>query len=210
MAITNGYTTLPLLKAEVSIPDSNTDSDVQLETAIAAASRQIDGHCGRRFWQDPTVVTREFFADSSFDLEDDLDDISVTTGLIVKTDTSDTGTFDTTLTITTNFIVLPANAADRLPAWPFTKIRIVDSGVSSFPMSSSGRPGVQVTAKFGWSAVPDDVAKACLIQATQLFKSSAAVFGGLSFGDGSFLTVRAAINPQSAALLEQYSRARFA
>jgi hypothetical protein len=132
------------------------------------------------------------------------DDISTVTGLIVKTDTADTGAFDTTLTITTEFLVLPLNAADRVPVWPYTELRLVD--VQSFPMSRSGRPGVQVTAKFGWPAVPDDVTKATLIQAVQLFKANSAVFGGLSFGDAGFMRVREGLNPIAADLLRPYVR----
>ena len=47
MSITNGYTTLALLKGEVGIPATTTTNDTRLEAAAAAASRQIDGHTGR-------------------------------------------------------------------------------------------------------------------------------------------------------------------
>ena len=207
MTITNGYTTLPLLKAELGIPPTTTKNDTRLEAAVAAASRQIDGHCARRYWQDSSVVTREYFPDDPYTCW--VDDISTLTGLIVKIDPSDTGTFSTTLTITTHYIVLPTNAADMVPARPWEKVRIVNPDGGTFPMSGSGRPGVQITAKFGWPAVPDDVAKACLIQATQLYKASDAVFGGLSFGDAGFMRVRGALNPMAEGLLEPYVRYGF-
>jgi hypothetical protein len=211
MAITNGYSTLALLKAELGIPTGTTDKDSRCEVAVEAASRQIDAHCGRRFWQDATVVAREFFADSSTEVtvEGFDGDISTVTGLIVKADDDNDGTFETTFTITTHFVLLPANAADNSPVWPYTTIRLVD-GSSWFPVRYSGRPGVQVTAKFGWPAVPTDVGKACLIQAVQLFKSSDAVFGGLSFGDGGFMRVRGEMNPMAAGLLAPYCLARVA
>jgi hypothetical protein len=202
VTITNGYCSLAQLQTELRIRD--TDDDTRLEIAIAAASRQIDGYCGQRFWQDGSVVAREFFAEDCFTVRVP-EGISTVTGLIVKTDDNDDGTFETTHTITTEFIVSPVNAADEVPVRPFSCVRMVDGDY--FPMSTSGRPGVQITAKFGWPAVPDDVTKAALIQATQLFKASDAAFGGVSLGiDGGVLRVRQALNPMAQALLEPYVR----
>ena len=205
MAVTNAYTTTDAVKAELRITDTLSDDLVEL--AVNAASRQIDGHCGRFFYQDSALSTRTYYADDYETCE--VDDISTTTGLVVKTDDADTGAFGTTLTITTNFILLPTNAAVSYPVQPYTCIRLADSGVSAFPMSASGRPGVQVTAKFGWPAVPEDVEKACRIQAVQLYKSSDAVFGGLSF-DAGILRVREGLNPMAAALVERYAKPRVA
>lgn len=204
MAITNGYSTRDIVAAELGITSPSATQQTQIDAAVNAASRQIDAYTGRRFWQDATVVTREYHADDSWTCH--VDDISTTTGLIVKTDTADTGGFATTLTVTTHFILLPLNAADRVPVWPYDAIRVVDSNYS-LPQFSSGRPGVQITAKFGWPAVPDDIAQACAIQAVQLFKSSQAVFGGLSF-DAGILRVRDTLNPLAAALVEGYCKAR--
>lgn len=201
MTISNGYATLQQLKDHLRISDSN--DDVVLERCIEAASRQIDRFTGRRFWQDSTVQTREFYADDARDCL--TDDISTTTGLIVKLDDGDTGGFATTVTITTHFIVTPPNAADD--GWPYTGIRLVDTSYS-FPQSSSGRPGVQVTAKFGWATTPTDITNACLIQATQLYKAPDAAFGILAFGDGGGLRVRGGLNPIAAALVEPYGLPR--
>ena len=203
MTITNGYAALDELSRELGITDSL--SDAKLELAISATSRQIDSYCQRFFYQDTAVVARTYHPDDYLSLE--VDDISTTTGLIVKVDSNDTGTFSTTLTITTNYILTPTNAADEWPVRPYTGIRIVDTGLSAFPMYSSGRPSVEVTAKFGWPAVPEDVQKACLIQAAQLFKSSDALFGGLSFDTGVF-RVRGSLNPMAEALLERYAKPR--
>lgn len=207
MALTNAYATLAELKAESNIGAADTSYDTKLELALNAASRQIDGYCGRRFWQDTNTVVRTFYADDPLTCM--VDDISTLTGLVVKVDEDDDGTFETTLTINTNFIVLPLNAEDNYPVEPYTCIRVVDTGISSFPMSYSGRPGVQVTAKFGYASVPEDVQKACLIQAVQLYQSSNAVFGGLSFEAG-ILRVRDTLNPMAAALVERYCKPRVA
>jgi hypothetical protein len=201
MTLTNAYTTLDALKTELQLPVGDYTYDTRLETAISAASRQIDRYCGRFFYQDATVQVRTYFPETPERCP--VDDISTTTGLIVKTDDNDDGTYETTLTLTTNYILLPPNAAVGYPVEPYTELQLVDSGITAFPMSYSQRPGVQVTAKFGWPSVPDDIAKACLIQSTQLFKASDAVFGGLSF-DAGILRVRETLNPMAAALCEYY------
>jgi hypothetical protein len=206
VAVTNGYTDLQSVLAEVGI--NNANKDAQIEAAINAASRQIDDYTGRRFWQDSTVQTREFYADDYRELVSAVDqvlDISTATGLIVKIDTNDDGTFGTTLTVNTHFVLLPTNAVDD--SEPYTGIRMVDS-IYNFPRYTSGRPGVQITARFGWSAVPDPVAQACLIQSVLLFKATDAAMGGLSFGDGAFMRVRGGLNPVAQSLVERYAFAR--
>ncbi|NBR00682.1 MAG: hypothetical protein EBT97_09595 [Actinobacteria bacterium] len=205
MTLTNAYASMAALKAELNIGQADTSYDVKLETALNSASRQIDRHCGRRFWQDTAVVDRQYYADTPYLVH--TDDISTLTGLVVKVDTGDDGTYATTLTINTQFIVLPTNAGDD--GLPWYMIRLVDADTTTFPLWTSGRPSVQVTAKFGFATVPDDVNKACLIQATQLFKASDAVFGGLSF-DAGILRVRETLNPMAAALVEYYVKPRVA
>ena len=205
MTLTNAYATLADLKVELNI--TSVQYDTKLEAALNAASRQIDGHTGRFFYQDASLEVSTYYSDDY--VECSTDDISTTIGLIVKIDNDDDGTFETTLTLNTNYILLPTNAANSWPAMPYTTIRLVDYGQTVFPQWSSGRPNTQVTAKFGFPAIPDDVAKACLIQATQLFKSSDAAFGGLSFEAG-ILRVRDTLNPMAAALVERYVRPRVA
>ncbi len=110
----------------------------------------------------------------------------------------------TTLTLTTDFILKPSNAADEVPARPYTQVVLTSNAQASFPVCSA-RPGVQVTAKFGWPAVPDDVVKACLLQSSMLFKGADAPFGVASFGlDGGALRMREALHPLAAALLQSY------
>lgn len=208
MTVTNGYCTRNDVEADLGLAPNDPISAAKIDAAINAACRQIDGYTGRRFWQDANVQSMQYYADNP--MECATDDISTVTGLVVKVDTGDDGTFATTLTQTTNFLLLPINASRRTPVWPWDSLRIVDAGVSWFPTSASGRPGVQVTAKFGWPAVPDDVRKASIIQAVQLYRAGDAVFGGLSFGDGAFIRVRDTLNPMAAALVEPYCKARVA
>ena len=212
MALTNCYTTVDALAAEMEI--NGTDQarlNSKLERAIAAACRLIDAETGwhqHGFWQDSAVVARTFEPDDTRCLYIS-EGISTTTGLIVKTDTDGNGTYETTLTISTDFILEPVNAAANYPVWPYTEIRIRSASSAYFPTGLEDT--VQVTAKFGWPAVPDDVAKAALIQAMLEFKAGDAVFGGVQLGiDGSVLRMRTGLHPTAAGLIERYQKPRVA
>lgn len=204
MAITNGYCTLAEIKAAVGIIDAV--DDTMLEAAVEAASRQIEAHCGRgrKFWQDSTVVARKYRPAMAKVVV--VDDISTLTGLIVAVDTTDNGTFDTTLTISTDFQVEPINAAAESPVQPWTQIRLLDGTMSSFTRLASGRPSVQVTAKYGWTAVPESVTRACIIQARNIFKAPDTQFGSFQLSiDGQPQRVPA-LDPMARAQLEPFIR----
>ena len=179
--ITNGYATADQLAA---ISGINTAQDgIIVDLAINAASRMIDGYCGWRFWQDATAVARLFDVTSRYSLvvTDDGDGISTTTGLIVKLDLDADGTFETTLTSGTDYNLLPYNAQARTPLWPYTEIVLTQT--FAYPRSYNQRPGVQVTAKWGWPAVPDDITSACVLLARDLYKEmKSAPFGVAEFG----------------------------
>lgn len=199
MTITHGYCTRDQVRAQRGFQSVETGDDTLIDTAINAASRQIDAWCGRRFWQDASVATREFFAESALCCP--VDDISTTTGLVVKIDQVGEGSYDTTLTISTDFIVKPVNAADRTPVWPYTELWLANNYY--FPRLANGRPGVQVTAKFGWPAVPDDVTMACIIQAAQIYSSKDAIFGSFALNESVARSVPA-MDRQAMALLSDY------
>lgn len=205
MALVNAYCTLDELKEELSIDVEENSFSSKLERSINAASRQINGHCGRRFWQDAAVVARYYHADSPWEVC--TDDISTTTGLLVAVDTGNNGLYSTSLTISTDFRVEPLNAAAEVPAWPFTSIHLYTTGVSSFATGGE-RPAVKVTAKFGWPAVPDDINKACLAQSVQLFKAADAPFGGvqLGFDSSGVVRLKAKLNATAEALCEPYRK----
>jgi hypothetical protein len=108
------------------------------------------------------------------------------------------------LAINTDFQPHPRNALLEVPACPYTELRIVPVGSQAFfPRAMYGRASVQVTAKFGWPAIPDDVLQACMIQAGQIAKAKDAVFGGVALGDGgAAMYLRATLNPMARALLD--------
>jgi hypothetical protein len=174
MAVVNGYVTTRGLARELGINDE--EDDLRLEVAITTASRQIDAHCGRRFWQDPVspLPVRTYQATDQYVL--DVDDISTETGLVVKIDQDLDGTFETTLTKGTHFLLAPLNALVDVPAMPYEQLVLVDT----YTWPAGRRPGVQVTARFGFPAIPSDVVTACTIQAKNLYKvTGAGIFGSM-------------------------------
>jgi len=181
MAITNGYATLTQIKNYLSISDS-TDNDL-LEDLIESASRSIDRIANRRFYADAAATARQYRAYS--DVFVYVDDISTTTSLVVAVDENGNGTYSKTLTLNTDFIMDPltASALGR----PFTQLTMV-SNTEQWPifpgLTQNGlRPGVQVTAKWGWPSVPDDVTVACLMLTADLYKRKDAPGGVLGLGD---------------------------
>ena len=67
------------------------------------------------------------------------------------------------------------------------------------------RSTLQVTAKHGWSAVPDDVAQACILKAAALFKRKDAPFGVAGFGEFGAVRIGKE-DPQVIELLQEYRR----
>jgi len=206
MAIVNGLATLTEFKSVLGIAAADTTDDAELEDCVETASRDVEAYCGkgRKFWQDSTVVDRKYFPSNTACLY--VDDISTTTGLVVKVDLDDDGTFETTLTIDTDFAVRPVNAAADYPVRPWTRIVLLGGALSGWQCLSSGRPFVQVTAKFGWSAVPEAVKRATLLQAKTLFKADDTTFGTFQLGiDGQARNVPR-MDPVAAARLEPFVR----
>lgn len=181
MAITNGYATLTEIKAYLSISDS-TDNEL-LESLVESASRSIDRIANRRFYADSSASNRTYRAYS--DVFVYVDDISTTTGLVVAIDEAGDGSYSKTLTLNTDYILDPLTAASL--GRPFTQLTMV-SNTEQWPIfpgiTQNGlRPGVQVTAKWGWPSVPDDITVACLILTADLYKRKDAPGGVLGLGD---------------------------
>jgi hypothetical protein len=179
MAIVNGYTTLALLRTFMGAP--TTPADELLEAAINAASRSIDNYCGRRFWLDGSVVTRTFAGNGSA-LLDLPAGIGTTTGLVVKTDTGADGLFATTWAAA-DYQLLPVNAPYAFPEpEPWTAIQAIGSHL--FLAGTTLRPNaVQITAKWGWPAVPEAVSYACRLKAARLVSRKDSPQGVAGFGD---------------------------
>lgn len=195
MAITNGYTDLASVKAALRVNDSV--DDTLLERAIEAASRRIDGETGRRFYLDAGVSARTYRPASASQLL--VDDIGTTTGLIVKVDPTGDGTFDTTLTVGTDYQLEPLNSLAQ--GEPVVWIRSWDA----FPVLAWGRASVEVTARWGWPSVPHAIREACVQLALRQFKRLDSPLGVAGFGDMGAIMVRS-LDPDVARMLAPFKR----
>ena len=175
MAISNGYATLAELKGYLKIEDSMEDS--LLENIVEAASRSIDRIANRRFYLDSSASARTYRPADL--LRVFTDDFGSTSGLIVKTDPNDAGTYTTTLTLNTDYIVEPVNAAAKGRPWNY--ITIVSGEAFSLPVNY--RPQVEVTARWGWPTVPDDINQATLILSADLYKRKDSIGGVLGLSE---------------------------
>lgn len=182
VTITHGYTDLATLKTFLGITVSTYDD--MLSSAINAASRSIDNYCQRRFWIDQSPVARTFDP-CTLTLLNFGDDLGDSASVTIATDASGDGTFETTWGAS-DYQLLPVNAATAYgEARPWTSVRAV--GTRTFPwlidtwLTRFNR--VQITAKWGWPAVPDPVTQACLMKAARLFGRKDSPLGVAGFGD---------------------------
>ena len=172
--MSHAYRTVSELKGWLGL--SGSGQDTNLGYALDAATAAIDAYAGRQFDIDGAVVTRLY--DCEFMDYADVDDIATTTGLIVKTLNAD-GSVAETLTLNTDYYLAPYNSDKVEPVMPFTKI-VMAIDKSGKVLPTEHRQGLSVTAKFGFSTVPDAIKQATLIQASRLFqrKNSPMGFSG--------------------------------
>ncbi|MFF9688985.1 phage gp6-like head-tail connector protein [Streptomyces sp. NPDC014623] len=153
------YATRVELKAALGIEADDTTRDALLDRALAAASRGIDTATGRRFWLDDMPSTRVYRTAGRVLWDDvgevmNVDDIGSAVGLVTATGT--VGAWSTVTDIETT----PDNALAR--GRPITGLLLAAGGW--------GVQRVQVTARWGWPAVPDEITQATLIQAARLYR----------------------------------------
>ena len=190
------YVTLNELKAFVGVPIVDTADDATLTRALSAAEAQIDTYTGRKFTTDVNPVARYYTAqDHSTVL---IDDVQTTTGLVVKTDETGDGVFETTWTIDTDFRLGPYNAAADSGPWNY----LAAVGSKRWPTATRA---VEVTARYGFAAVPAPIQQAALIQATFLWKRKDAPFGIAGSPEfGSEMRILASLDPTARSLLLPY------
>jgi hypothetical protein len=194
VAITNGYCTLAEVKAALRLTD-NVD-DTLLENAIESASRRIDGYTGRFFYKmNQTAITMYPYNEYMLFFPADVSSTSIT----IKIDSTADGTYATTLVQVVDYILEPTDAV--LQSRPYLNARMV--GGATFPLFvTPSFPTVQVTAAWGWNAIPDDVNQACVLLAMRQFARLNAALGVVGFADMA-ITVRA-IDPDVRDLLSPY------
>jgi hypothetical protein len=185
------YTTAELVKQSLGIPSGVTSEDAAIAAAISAAQALIDNYTGRTFEVSDTSV-RTYTPRTATIL--DVDDLATVTGLVIKVDNDQDGTFEKTLTVTADYVV-DGNSA------PFRKLLNVNQG---WPLSIYGRSTVEVTAKFAYSeTAPDNIKQAALLLACRLYQRKASPLGFQAGAIAEFGPVRISrTDPDVAALLQ--------
>ena len=191
------YATLAQFKAAVGITDST--DDTALQNVLDATDTLIDLYCDRKTGFGTASETRYYTAeDYQYVLTDDL--VSVTT---LQTDDDANGTYETTWTSGTDFVLAPRNAA--LDGFPYTEIDTSVTWPRNFPKDVY--LGVKVTGVFGFPAVPSAVVQAEIIQAGAVWNSRTAPFGVIGSADlGGILRMSRALHPEAALILEPYRK----
>jgi hypothetical protein len=124
-----------------------------------------------------------------------------------KTDDDQDGTFETTWT-TSEYELLTSegryNTAEFGETWPYRKVRTISSRHFPIWSFSERRNLVQIVGTFGWSAVPDAVKQATLIQAALLLSRKQSTQGVAGFGDFGVVRVARDVDPTVRDLLSPY------
>lgn len=192
------------------IKDTSSNDQPVIDQCIDSAERAVEKDCARFFTADTSATAHIFAADSYYccDLYDGYSgwDIPTTSGLIVKTDDNGDGAYETTWTLNTDYVLEPVNQARAgIRGWPYESIRAL--GTRFFPTPTRLQPyPVQVTAKWGWAAVPAGVVQAALLMAAGTYKRSDAPFGVAGFD--AFGAVRVRSDPLYQSSLAPFVRVR--
>ena len=205
MAITNGYATRNQIKAALRIGTADTIDDDLIDNCAGAASRLIDGYCNRQFWSVGSATTRVYAAEDEFYCN--IDDIAGT-AITLRTSGATDGVFDVTWS-TTDYQLEPLNGRLDGLQWSYDKIRAVGDYLFPTVNANYGSQAlVELTAVFGWPAVPEPVTQATIIQASRIFKRYDSPLGVAGFGDMGAIRVSRFLDPDMAQLVEPYRRMR--
>lgn len=190
------YVTLADAKAYLRVTD--TVDDVQLAIWITAASRAVDKRCNRQFGQGPAGVARVYRRAPNYNRttglwELEIDDLMTTPTLVGATAWASAG-----------YTLLPDNAALEGNPW-----QRVGSAIQPVPVSPGAPYPIQITAQWGWAAVPPQVAGAVLFQVNRWNARRDSPYGVAGSPDqGSEMRLLARLDPDVATSLAGLSRRR--
>ena len=202
MALGDPYITGPELGGymdEIDLSEADPVRDAELQSAAEAASRDINKVTGRDFNKADSPSAR-IYIPKTVDLVK-TDDFFTTTGLVIQIllngqplgDPLSTGQYE----------LFPLNGIVNGDPAPYTGFRI------PWPHYRYLMPyyRVQVTAQWGWDAVPADIVQAAKIRAAELYKLRDAPLGVVSVGSGSAnYTNKARPVPHWKELAQNYAR----
>lgn len=160
------YSSVATIKSYLGVPSGSTSEDAAITAALNAADQEIDNICGRTFAVPGATSVKTYLPTS--DKYAIVDDIAQLSGLVVKLDSSDDGTYDVTLAASS--YIMDGNSA------PYTVLRRVDG--NSFYRFHSNRPTIEVTAYHGFGmSVPYPIVQASTILAARLYQRRSSPLG---------------------------------
>ena len=186
------------VKQALGIED--TVDDYAINLAVEASTAMIQQYCGRQFTQDDTATARVYVATNPYLAH--VDDISTTSGLIIKTDPGADGSFTQTWTAS-DYQLEPLNGVQAGQVWPYTRIRARENFL--FPVENE-LALVKVTGVWGWPAIPKAIEFACILQSQRFFKRFDSPTGVIGFGDMGAIRVARNLDPDIAQSIDQYRK----
>lgn len=177
MAVTDPYATPQQYRAIVSKSDTGDDGEIAAD--ILAVSRYVDRCLGRFFTKDAAAVTRVFtlphslrnrsatvpygwaesenpYVGSGWSRSIEVDDMAAApTSVILDLDRD--GLFDDAAWALTDYELWPLNAAKGPEPRPYTSLVVPSWSLQAgFPIGAR----IQITAQWGWPAVPPAIVRA--------------------------------------------------
>jgi len=172
------------LAAHIGITDL--DDSPPLSAAASAACRNVAAYCGRSFdvVTGSTTATARYYHLSGGAVW--LDDCTEVTAVAV--DSGDAATWATSLT-TADYSLTPVGGLgpDGSTGWPYTQL--VARNTYRFTTTNVTIPPLKVTAKWGWSTLPDDVRLATLMVGAELYRAKGGSVETFT-ADGQFIPIR--------------------
>ncbi len=195
------YVTLDEQRAFMRITGvSDIEADLPLANAITAASRAVDYATDRQFGLLSTAAARYYrpvWSEAHEKWQIHIDDLMSITSLVVKSDTDDDATYETTIT---DYRLWPLNAASSSRPW--TEMVFGTSASLGYQEGA-----IEVTALWGWSSVPATIKNATLIQASRFHKRRESPFGVAGSPEmGNEMRLLARVDPDVAVMLMPYRR----
>lgn len=171
MPVIDAYATPSQYRDRVNRSDDGHDAEIAEN--LAAVSRYLDRKLRRFFTRDAVAVAHTFYPGTFWrgDAEAenpwkgtprarwlDVDDIASTAGLTIKVDEARVGNFTAALTLAaTDYQLYPLNADKGAEPVPWTRVLLPSwSSLMGWPPGSP----VEITAVWGWPAVPQAVREA--------------------------------------------------
>lgn len=190
------YGSFSEFKIRLGITDSQ--DDARARSAQLVASRGLEEHCHRNFFRTEIPTTRVYqCVDPRVVI---VDDFYTTEDLLVRVGSAATGF--TALVRDVDYFVSPVNGTRYgRPEVVYWRIEAVDG--KRLP-TSDRVPNIEVTARWGWSSVPDAIVEATYLRGMQIFRRRDSPEGVLGGFEGVPVRVNSKLDPDLTRMVRDY------